>query len=223
MRACSHAGVQCDPAYVAAHHFGDHAAVMRFAGGTNAVHSLGRNRNSGVKTESVVGGAQIVINGLGNTDDGQTRIRQTLGTGKSAFTADGDNGVNPVAFHHNFDVFGSAVRPVERVGARGADNSAAAGRQTAYLLPRKVHEVAFDYATPPVTKTDEFVAVLLDTVENCAADNGVETGAVASGGKQTDFHDGSLCLRVLGVLRVGKNMVSASVVQWMRELGRPSS
>ena len=70
MCARSHAGVQCDPAYVAAHDFSDHAAVMRFAGGTNAIHSLGRNSNSGVKTEGVVGGAQIVIDGLGDTDDG---------------------------------------------------------------------------------------------------------------------------------------------------------
>ncbi|MDT4873663.1 hypothetical protein FQZ97_1089190 [compost metagenome] len=31
--ACGHAGVQGDPANVAAHDFGDHAAVVRFTGG----------------------------------------------------------------------------------------------------------------------------------------------------------------------------------------------
>ena len=51
---------------------------------------------------------------------------QTFGAGKECFTADGNNGVNPVAFHHNFDIFGSTVRSIKGVGARGADNSAAA-------------------------------------------------------------------------------------------------
>ena len=93
-----------------------------------------------------------------------------------------------MAFHHDFDVFGATVGAVEGVGAGGTDDGAALGCQAADLLAGQVHVVAFNDASPAIAEADEFVAVLLDTVEHGAADDSVQAGAVAAGSKQTDLH-----------------------------------
>ena len=186
--ACCHTGVQCDPADVAAHDLCNHAAVVRFTGGADAVHCLGCDGHCGVEAEGVVGCAQIVVNGLGDTDDGQACVCQALCACEGAFTADSNDCVDAVAFHHDFDVFGATVGAVEGVGAGGTDDGAALGCQAADLLTGQVHVVAFNDAAPAITEADELVAVLLDAVEDSAADDSVQAGAVAAGSKQTDLH-----------------------------------
>ena len=140
--ACRHAGVQRNPADVTTHDLCDHATVVRLTGGADAVHSLGCDGDCGIETEGVVGRAQVVINGLGHADDGQAGVGQALGAGEGAFTADGDDGVDTVTLHHDFDVFGAAVGAVEGVGTGGADDGTALGCQAADLLAGQVHVVA---------------------------------------------------------------------------------
>ncbi len=45
---------------------------------------------------------------------------------------------------------------------------------SADLLAGQVHVVAFNDASPAIAEADEFVAVLLDTVEHGAADDSVQ-------------------------------------------------
>ncbi len=60
-----HAGMQGDPTDVAAHDFGDHAAVMGFAGGSQPVDGLSGDLDSGIETEGVISGVKVVVHGLG--------------------------------------------------------------------------------------------------------------------------------------------------------------
>ena len=129
-----------------------------------------------------------------------------------------------MAFHHDFDVFGATVGAVEGVGTGGADDGAALGRQTADLLAGQVHVVAFNDSAPAITEADELVAVLLDAVEDSAADDSVQAGAVAAGSKQTDLHIGSLWMFApWGVVRAYITMTSANLVPECVLVGRSFS
>ena len=111
-----HAGVQGDPADVAAHDLGDHAAVVGFAGGAEPVDGLSGDLDGGIEAERVVRGVEVVVHGLGDADDLQAGVGEALGGGQRSFTADGDDGVNAEPFHVGLDdVRAAAV--FERVGA----------------------------------------------------------------------------------------------------------
>ena len=166
--------------------------MVRFTGGADAVHGFGCDGDCSVETEGVVGCAQVVVDGLGNTDDGQACVCQALRTCEGTFTTDSDDGVDTVTLHHDFDVFGATVGAVEGVGTGGTDDGAALGCQAADLLTGQIYVIALDDAAPTVTEADEFVTVLLDTVKHGTSNNSVQAGAVAAGSKQTDLHVGSL-------------------------------
>ena len=106
-----------------------------------------------------------------------------------------------VAFEHDLNLLGAAIGAVEGVGAGSPNNGAALAGQAAHLSAGQVHEIPFDDATPAVAEPHELVTVVLNAFEHGAADNSVKAGAVAAGGEQTDFHDGSLGWRpqVLGL------------------------
>ncbi len=80
--AAGDSGVERDPAGVASHHFHDHDAVMRFGGGVDAVDGVGCDVDGGVKAEGDLGGGEVIVDGLGNADDGQTFARP--GRGRSS-------------------------------------------------------------------------------------------------------------------------------------------
>jgi cation-transporting ATPase E len=62
----SHPRMKRDPARVPAHHFCDHAAVMRLAGGAKPVDGFGRRLDCGVEAEGEIGGFEVIVDGLRN-------------------------------------------------------------------------------------------------------------------------------------------------------------
>jgi hypothetical protein len=185
--ACRHAGVQRDPADMPAHHFGDHAAPMRLAGGPQPVDGLRGDLHRSVKTEGVVGGIEVVVDGLGDTHDFQAGIRQALGGGEGSLAADGDDGVDPQPFHVGLDdVRAAAV--LERVGPGRAQDGAALFRDTADHGPGEVDDVTFHHTAPAVAESDELVAVDGNALEDGATDDRVQSGAVSAAGEDSNFH-----------------------------------
>src|SRR5690606_23393410 len=67
----SHARMQGNPANVAAHYLGHHAAVVRVASGAQTVNGFYGDLVSGIETERVIGGVQVIIDGLGNANNWQ--------------------------------------------------------------------------------------------------------------------------------------------------------
>ncbi|MFK4638299.1 hypothetical protein ABIA52_001188 [Paenarthrobacter histidinolovorans] len=55
-----------------------------------------------------------------------------------------------------------------------------------------VDDIAFNHAAPAVAEADEFLAVDGDAFEDCSPDHCVESGAVATAGKNANFHVCSL-------------------------------
>ena len=158
VRAGGHAGVQGDPADVAAHDLGDHAALVRLAGGAQPVHRLGRDLHGGVEAERVVGGGEVVVDGLGDADDLDAGIGEPLGGRECALAADRDDRVDAVPVHDRLDDLGAAVA-LERVGAGGAEDRAALLGDAPDLRARERHDVALDDAAPAVAEADELVVV----------------------------------------------------------------
>ena len=182
------AGVQGDPADVAAHDLGHHAPLVRVAGGAEAIHRLGGDVHGGVEPERVVGRPQVVVDRLGNAEHVDAVLRQPVGRGEGPLAADRDDAVEPVAVHRLGDVVGAAARPLVGVRAAGAEDRAAHLRQALHLVPGQREEVAVDDTPPAVADADELEVVRGGALEHDAADDRVEPGAVAAARQDADLH-----------------------------------
>ena len=74
--AAGEAGVEGDPAGVAAHHLDDQHAVVAVGRRVQAVDRLHRDVDRGVEAEGVVGGAEVVVDRLRHADDRRRRARR---------------------------------------------------------------------------------------------------------------------------------------------------
>ena len=91
------------------------------------------------------------------------------------------------------DLLDAAV-DLERVGAAGAEDGAAARQDAAALLRSpSVHGQALERALPAVAVADELEAVHADALADHRPDHGVEAGAVAASGEHSDAHANSWC------------------------------
>src|SRR5258708_4127453 len=61
-----------DPPGIAAHDFDDNDAVMGVGGSVDAVDGFGSDGNGRVVAKGLVGAADVVVDGLGNADRGNT-------------------------------------------------------------------------------------------------------------------------------------------------------
>jgi hypothetical protein len=98
VRASGNAGVQRDPACVAAHHFDHHHAVMRLGGGVNLVDRVGCRGDGGIEAEGDVGGRQIVVDGLGHGHDLHALVKEFERDLLRAVATHGDDGVDAKFF-----------------------------------------------------------------------------------------------------------------------------
>ena len=131
--AAGHAGVQRDPAGVPAHHLDDQRAVVRLGGRVQPVDRLHRDVDRGVEAERVVGGVEVVVDRLGYADDVHAVLVQLGGDAEGVLAADRDQGVDAELLEVRLDLLDAAV-DLERVGARRAEDRAAARQDAAHLL-----------------------------------------------------------------------------------------
>ena len=94
VRAAGDAGVERDPAGVAAHHLQDHDAVVALGGGVQAVDGVRGHGHRGVEAERVVRGSQVVVDGLRHGHHGDAHVAEALGDLERAVAADGDDPVD---------------------------------------------------------------------------------------------------------------------------------
>ena len=87
-------GVQRDPSRIAAHHFDDHHAAVRFGRGVQAVNRVRGDVQRGVETERDLRGGQVVVDGLGHSHNWNSQATEIARDGQSAVAADGDHGVD---------------------------------------------------------------------------------------------------------------------------------
>jgi hypothetical protein len=198
--AAGDSGVQGDPARVASHHFDDHDAVMRFGGGVDAVDGVGGDVDGGVKTEGHVGSGKVVVDGLGNSDDGEALLGEIETDLLSAVTADDNQRVKPhglcvvddfvgiVADGFDAIVVDAIGEGIATVG--GAEDRSATGQNAAHIIEQQGAVLLRpDEAVKAVVNTNDLVAVLEDGGFYGGANDCVETGTVPSAGADADFSD----------------------------------
>ncbi len=185
--AAGDAGVQRDPASVPAHDLDDQHPVVRLGRGVQPVDRLGGDGHRGVEAEGVVGGVQVVVDGLRHADHLHALAVQRGGHAERVLAADGDQGVHPEVRQVLLDPRHAAL-DLHRVGAGGAEDRAAAGQDAAHGLDLERPGQALERTAPAVAEADELVAVLLDAFADHRPDDGVQAGAVAPAGEHSDAH-----------------------------------
>src|SRR4029077_9389031 len=83
-----------DPAGVASHDLDHHDAVMRRRGGVQAVESLGDDAHGAVEADAVLGDAEVVVHGLGDTDHRAAVEGEARGHAQGVVPTDGHEGVD---------------------------------------------------------------------------------------------------------------------------------
>src|SRR5258706_13595943 len=88
------AGLQRDPAAVAAHHLNYHNAMMRRGRGVNLVDGVGDGVQRGIETECNLRGREIVVDSLGHADDLHSFLKKFVADLLGSIAADGNNGID---------------------------------------------------------------------------------------------------------------------------------
>jgi len=88
--AAGNAGVQRDPAGVAAHHLDDEDAVMALRGGVQAIDRLGRDLQRRVEAERDIGAAEVVVDCLRHPENRDAVLVQPVRGAESVLAADRD-------------------------------------------------------------------------------------------------------------------------------------
>ncbi len=161
--------------------------MVRLGGGVQAVDRLGGDADRGVEAEGVVGGAQVVVDRLGDADDVQPLGGQRGRDAEGVLAADGhqrvDAEVGQVAPH-----LLDAVVHLHHVRAGAAQDGAAAGQDAARRVDVQRHGDLLQRPPPAVAEAEELVAVDLRALADDGADDRVEAGAVATAGEDADAH-----------------------------------
>src|SRR5690606_18417936 len=158
--AAGQSGVQGDPSGVTAHHLHDQDPHVGLGGGVQPVDGLGGDVDGGVEAEGVVGGGQVVVDGLGDAHAGDAvLLGEECGHSEGVLAADGDEGVDLPPPQGVLDA-ADAVLLVQRVGAGGAEDGAAAGQDAADGRYAEGDGAVLQRAPPAVPEAGEGVAVL---------------------------------------------------------------
>src|SRR5215469_1092969 len=181
------AAVNRDPARVAAHDFNHHDPVVGFRGGVHTVDSFSRNADGGIETKTEISAAEVVIDGLGYTDDLYAALVQLHGNRLSIIAANRNQHLNPIVLQV-FDTAFNATLTFCGVGARTAEDSAAARQDTGDRLQIKWHGHIFEHAAPAFQKANEFILVMKDALAHHRPDDRIQSRAIASPSENSDLH-----------------------------------
>ena len=125
---------------------------------------------------------------------------QFLGYRKRVIAADGDQSLDLCFFRVVNAVF-QAIRLLRGIGARSAQDGAAAGQNSAHAGEIQRHGFVFHQAAPAFEKADKFVLVVKATFAHHGADHRVQPWAIAAAGEYANFHFLLLVIRDRIVIR----------------------
>ena len=179
-------GVRGDPAGVAAHHLDDHHAVVGLRRGVQAVDRVGDDLHSGVEAERDVGAAEVVVDRLRHPDDRDALFVQQQRHAERVLAADRDQRADAAALQRRADRLEAAHAVGERIGARGAEDRAAAGEDANGALQVELDRLILQHPRPAVAEAEEAVLAARKAAAHGGADHGVQPGAIPAAGEQTN-------------------------------------
>ena len=182
--AARNAGVQRQPAGFVAHDLNAHDAAVAARGGVDAVNDLGGDVHGSVEAERHVGAVDVVVDGLGQTDDVQALLAEQVRGLVGAVAAQAEQAVQfggAVVFLHRGELF-------FQLGAVDAKRGADHGQNAGKLIRGHLPEVAVDQAVVAVHDADDLDLIAHAVVQRLghAAQGSVQAGAVAAGSQNTN-------------------------------------
>src|SRR6266849_136406 len=204
---------------VAAKDFDNHETLVGAGGGAQAVDHLNGARDAGAETDAVIGAGDIIVHGLGNTDDFEAFLVKTNTVAKCVVASDGDQSVDTQPGEVFEDFRGEVVflgsefvfqmRRDARLGdaagiGPGRMEKSAAGAAGAIdgLFVEKEEVVGVvvillanhvDETSPAVPNANNLIT-FANGAKSDAANCGIQTGNVATSGEDAD--DASLRIDV---------------------------
>ena len=180
--------MQGNPASVPAHDLNDERAMVRLGRRAYPVDRLGRDHHRRVKPERVVGGGQIIVNGLGHPDDTQPIICELLGHTQCVLATDRDQRLDAGSLDVRPDPLQSTVDLV-RVGPRGPQDGATTCEDPVDVRETQRTDQALQRALPTVPEAHELIAVSLHSPDHRRPDNRVQSRAISAACQHSDSHE----------------------------------
>src|SRR5580704_7579394 len=181
------AGMPGDPTRVTSHDLDNEHTVVALRRSVQSIDGFRGNRHGSVKAERVVGGAQIVVDGLWHAHDRKANRGEFGRHAKSVFTPDDNKTFDTQATYRVEDPAFAVVISVGICSA-GPEDRASPREDATDGGDIECHEVAFHGSPPPVPKAEELIAVDLDTLPYDSSDHRVQTRAITAPRQHSDPH-----------------------------------
>src|SRR5207344_171778 len=131
---------------------------------------------------------EVVVDRLRHADHADAVLAvQPRRRPQCVLAADRDQAVDTVGLEVGEEPLGAPLF-LERVGARGAEDRAAARQDAAHLGHAERAAVALQRAVPAVAVADELVPAAFDALAHDRADHRVQTWTVPAAGEHADPH-----------------------------------
>jgi hypothetical protein len=173
------------PSRVPPHHLHHHHPVVRLCGRVKAVYGVRADLYGGVEPEREVGSRQIVVDRLGDPDDGYALARQLFGDTQGVLAPDRHERLDPLGGEAVHDPLHPPVL-FERVRARRPQDGPAPRQDPRRALGREVHDLVLEHTPPAVLVAHDHMAEVVDPLAHDGPDDGVQAGTVAAPGQDPD-------------------------------------
>ena len=224
--------MQRDPAGIAPHYLDDHDALVRLGRRVQAVNGQRREVHGRVKAEATGCADNVVVDRLGDTDDGNALQVELVGNAERAVAADHHQGIQA----HLVEGVDDLVRVIDlalwgiggilkRVAViRGAENGAAESQDAGHVAGRQDPAArGIEQTVEAVFEADDVNAGVVRGLDD-RPDDGVEAWSVAAAGEDADLldwrHVTQLYERMLGKMVDGTRI--ELVTSALRTLRSPS-
>ena len=186
-----------DPAGVPAHDLDHHDAMVRFRGGVDLVHGIGRGHERRIETECDLGGGKIVVDGFRHTDDVHSLLEKLERDRLRTVPANADHGIDTQLarvgddlirniaddFHAILD--GAVVEGIAAI--RGSENGTAAGQNSADIVEGEgTRFFRPDQAIEAIGNADDSPVVFENGRFHGRADNRIQARSISASGTNAD-------------------------------------
>jgi len=173
------ARVPCDPARVTSHDLHNQYTVVTLRRGVKSIDRFSGNSHGGIKTERVVGGSQVVVDGLWHAHDRKTNGGELGRHAQGVLTPDDNKTFDTQATDRVENPEFTVVISIGICSA-GPEDRASPREDATDGGDIKWHGVPFHGSSPAVSKSDELITVDLDALAYDSSDHCVQTRTVTA-------------------------------------------
>ena len=191
--AASQAHIHGKVSGIASHHLHDGAPLVGLHGVAKLVDALNGGIGSSVEANTVVGAADVIVDGTGDADDINAEFTEGSGTPESSVAANGNNAVQTQEFTGG-NGLALAFFCHKLLAPGGIKDRTAAVDRVSDTLFIQADNIAVNETVPAPADAVAFQAVVNRGSDNCT-DAGVHAGCVTAAGQDSNSfytHEGYL-------------------------------